>query len=327
MEIKADHIDISIVIVNYKSWKHLYNCLTSLHFSFDNFSFEVIVIDNKSDDGKLSEFRENFSWVKFIENSGNNGFANGCNVGALASKGKYILFLNPDTIANEKVIYEMWNYAQKNYQVGVVSCMQKKSSGGYEKKYRRFPSLLTLFGLTRAVAKPFIKVPGYKEDGVLFTDWVSGSVVFISREWYDQIQGWNEDYWMYFEDIDLCKRIAHSNGQIVLLENFELIHNHGGASRINLATSSITKTQVLISKHVYIDNHFTGLEKYLSHLLLILNNLLFKTLLSLLGLFFFFLRKLRLEQLIFIKLIKYYVGAMRNRTWLSSNSTNFPKNC
>ncbi len=320
----TNNIDISIIIVNYKSWKHLTNCLNSLK-SLDKemFSVEVIVVDNDSQDEILKDFQKEFSEVQFVLNSGNNGFANGCNFGASKAKGNYFLFLNPDTIANSKAIHEMWQFAKKNPQVGITSCLQKKSSGGYEKSVRIFPTVGTLFGLTRAIYKAFNKKQ-FKdnEEAILYTDWVSGSVVFISREWLTQIDGWNEDYWMYYEDMDLSKRVHESNGKVALLKTVEIIHNHGGASRLNIKTSALTKTEVLISKHVYIQNHFKGFERFLSHFLLILNNVLVKIILGFLGILLFFIPKMRLNVYLLTKMIQYYMPRFIKGNWLSSHSMN-----
>ena len=314
--------DISIVIVNYKSWKHLRNCLQSLQFDTEAFDMEVVVVDNQSNDGELSTFQQDFPQVQFIENTGNNGFANGCNLGAKHASGDNILFLNPDTLANKEAIEAMWNFAKKNHTVGVVSCLQAKTKGGYEKRDRSFPNLLTLFGFTRAISKLFNKPKKESENKVLFTDWVSGSVVFISKEWLGQIEGWNEDYWMYYEDMDLCKRVQISNGKVALLESVEIVHDHGGSSRINMKTASLTKTEVQISKHVYIRNHFQGIEKFLALFILVIYNLISKLILGILGILLFFIPKMRLNVYLLSKLIRYYFSSLMRGSWLSPNSMN-----
>lgn len=328
MTTELSNIDVSIIIVNYKSWRHLQHCLEALNGIQSNaFSFEILVIDNCSNDGKLDAFIQDFPRVKFKINSGNNGFANGCNFGAKHAQGTHLFFLNPDTIANEQAILKMLEYARLNHTVGIVSCHQKNANESYEKSERLFPELITLFGWTRAIYRILnaqkIKEQYNKDSVVIFPDWVSGSVVFISRSWFDQIQGWNEDYWMYYEDVDICKRVEEANGKIALLQNVEIVHNHGGASRINVKTASITKTEVLISKHVYIQNHFTGVYRFFAQLLVVLNNLIFKTVLAVFGLIFFFIPKLRLILNIYVKLITYYVNALFRGKWLSKKSLNY----
>jgi len=322
----SSSIDVSIIIVNYKSWKHVDNCLLSLQ-DYQKLCVDIIVVDNKSNDGKLEEFQSKFPVVNFIENSGNNGFAHGCNFGAKHAKGEYLLFLNPDTIANEEALVRMLDFYKKNPTVGIVSCLQKKVKGGYEKSDRLFLSFLNLFGLTRAfyrlLNKRYLSNKFKVENNVVYPDWVSGSVVFISKEWLYQIGGWNEDYWMYFEDMDLSKKVIEANGKVALLKGAEIIHNHGGASRINVKTAKITKSEVLISKHVYINNQLKGLEKWISLLVLVISNLFFGLILALFGMFFFFIPKLRLKFLLFVELMKYYISSLLNQTWLSSRSMNY----
>ena len=322
----TNKIDISIIIVNYKSWKHLRNCLNSLKNLNDlSFAYETIVVDNYSYDGNFEKFTKEFSSVQFVLNSGNNGFANGCNFGASKARGDYFLFLNPDTLINGKALEEILSFAKLNRNVGVTSCLQKKKTGGYEKSNRIFPNLVTLFGLTRAIYKLFSKKPPESNSQVLYTDWVSGSLVFISKEWFAQINGWNEDYWMYYEDMDLSKKVQKSNGKVAVLKSVEIIHNHGGASRLNIKTSAITKTEVQISKHIYIQNHFKGVERILSHFILFKVNVFFKLLLAILGVLLFFIPKMRLNVYLFTRIISYYSHCLKNRTWLSKNSMNFNK--
>jgi GT2 family glycosyltransferase len=323
MATSTNKMDLSIVIVNYKSWKHLHKCLNSLDFKSDRFDFEIIVVDNQSEDGQLTKFQQEFSQVHFVENSGNNGFSNGCNLGAKKARGTYVLFLNPDTIANERTLSTMLDFAKKHPTIGIVSCLQRKPKGGYEKSIRVFPNLFTLFGVTRAIYKRLQTKQVQAESNVIFTDWVSGSVVLISQEWLGQINGWNEDYWMYYEDIDLSKRVQISNGKVAILTSCDIVHNHGGSSRINIKTASLTKTEVLISKHVYIATHFQGIQKLLSFLLLIFYTLLSRIILGIFGVLLFFVPKMRLNVYLLLKTIRYYLGCITHRTWLSKNSMNF----
>ena len=321
-EVEINQKDVSIIIVNYKSWKHLKNCLDALtHFKQEQFSFEVLIVDNKSDDGKLKEFSEKYAQFRFVENSGNNGFANGCNLGALNSVGKHLLFLNPDTLATEDAVNTMLKSLQENSNYGIVSCNQLNNNGSYEDFDRIFPNTFTLFGLIRAVYRK-LKKKTKEEKSVIFPDWVSGSVVFISRKWFAKIEGWNEDYWMYFEDVDLSKKVRDNGGEVALLKDVNIIHNHGGASRINIKTASITKTEVVISKHIYLRNHFKGFKKFLLLLIVVLSTFISKLISAVLGLIFFFIPKLRLNLFLFIKLVSYYFTSYKFGSWLSLRSMN-----
>ena len=319
--------DVSIIIVNYKSWNHLDNCLLPLEkIKGINFSLEVIVVDNFSNDGKIEDFSKKYIKTTFIENSGNNGFANGCNIGAKNSNGKYLLFLNPDAIASEEAILKMLKASKENSNYGIVSCSQVNSKGKAEDSIRIFPNFLTLFGVSRAIYRKINKK--YKEivnskEIRIFPNWVSGSTVFISAAWFDKIKGWNEDYWMYYEDVDLSKKVFNLNGKVVLLKNAQIIHNHGGASRLNVKTSALTKSEVLMSRHVYVNTHFKGITKYISQLLLILQTVFSKLILGIIGVILFFIPKLNVQWYLLVNMIKYYISVLMNRTWLSKRSTQF----
>ncbi len=317
--------DISIIIVNYKSWLHLEKCLEPLNYdnSQGKISIETIVIDNKSNDRKLIEFKHRYRNIRFVENSGNNGFANGCNLGANLASSEYLLFLNPDCIINNQTIENLWDYSRLHRNIGIASCLQENKNEELEKTVRYFPKLITLFGVFRWFYK--VTIPKYlKETNEYYsTDWVSGSLLFISREQFDFVGGWNEDYWMYFEDVDLCKKIKEIGKEIVVLKTSKIFHNHGGASRINMKTSSLTKSEVLISKHVYIQNHFNGLEKLIAHVLLIIGNFINGIIFSLVGLVFFFIPKVRLQFYVFRKLLSYYLNSIKNKTWKSKRSINY----
>ena len=131
--------------------------------------------------------------------------------------------------------------------------------------------------------------------------------------------------WMYFEDVDLCRRIRNINGKIIFCNSVTIEHNHGGSSRINLKTASLTKTEVHISRHLFISKHKTGFEKVLIQSFLVINNLISGGLTALLGIVFFFIPKLFARTLIFFNLIRYYVRSFSRLSWVSPRSVNFIK--
>jgi GT2 family glycosyltransferase len=317
--------DISIIIINYKSWKHLENCLDSINkIDSTDFSFEVLVVDNCSSDRFFEVFKKKFTQYNFIENTGNNGFANGCNLGAKNAKGSFFLFLNPDTIISKEPLLKMYAFLNENKSVGIVSCKQVNTRGLYEKNVRFFPDLGTLFGFFRALNKKKLNSRISIKNNVLYPDWVSGAVLLINRTWFDKISGWDEDFWMYYEDVNLSKKVSNLGGKVALLANTEIIHNHGGSSRINIKTASLTKTEVLISKHVYIRHNYTGIKYFILQFLVVMNNLITKIIAALIGVLFFFIPKLRLNVYLCFNIIKYYFSSVLNRTWLSHRSLNHP---
>ena len=319
--------NISIIIVNYRGWKRLSQCLDSLRDIDDNrFSFEVVIVDNNSDDGIIDEFRKLYAKFTFIANTGNLGFANGCNLGAEKCNGSYFLFLNPDTIISGDALFGLLEEVSVRGLFSIVSGHQIREDGSEERPYGRFPSPGTLTGWMRAVNK-IVRItrqmPFPRTEKYIFPDWVSGSVVMISRESFNALGGWDEDFWMYFEDVDLCRRAAERGGEIVLLTTVCIEHNHGGASRINRHITALTKTEVNISRHVYISKHEKGIKGFCMHLFLLVNNLLIGFVPAIIGIVLFFITGLFVRSQIYLRLVSYYLNSLRRGTWLSQRSVNY----
>ena len=323
-------VDLSIIIVNYRGWKHLKNCLEALEsFSEEHFSYEVNVVDNYSNDGKLDEFQQRFAKFRFHLNTGNNGFSSGCNLGANVSSGRHLLFLNPDTIASEESVFGLLNTIRSIPGMTILSCTQKNSRGNEEGPYGFFPTLFTLSGILRAiyrkVKKKELEECFSPEKEIIYPDWVSGSVVMISKEKFDDLGGWNEDYWLYYEDVDLCKRATDKGGKVALHNRISIIHNHGGATRINPRVTALTKSEVIISRHVYLSRHYSGLSAAGLHFVVMTSVLLGKLIPAFFGLPFFFIRRLNQYTHLYRRLLAYYFLVPFRGTWLSPRSVNYKK--
>ncbi|WP_395050078.1 glycosyltransferase family 2 protein [Flavobacterium sp.] len=323
-------MDISIIIVNYRGWNALDECLESIDTIVSKtVTFETIIVDNCSNDGLFTVFKQKYSKFTFIENSGNNGFSNGCNFGASIAKGNYFFFLNPDTKLTFEALETLLQTSILHPEIGILSCLQINENNVFYKQNNLFPTLGSFFGISRFIFKKLNKVKLQKRfnnnNTLFYPDWVTGAVVFVSREWFNKINGWNEDYWLYFEDVDLCKKISLVKGKVAVTRETTIFHQHGGASRLNIKTKALTKTEVIISKHVYIKNQFsTGIQIYL-HSLLIIGVFSEKIFLSLLSLFLFFIPKLKVNRLILKNLSVYYFNAIQKQTWISPRAMNYKK--
>jgi len=319
--------DISIIIVNYKGWKRLKQCLDSLKLIKDNrFSHEGIIIDNLSNDGQIEVFIKLYPAFTFIVNSGNLGFASGCNLGAANSQGSFLLFLNPDTIISADALFNLLKEVRNRKEFSVISCGQVNEDGSMERLHRVFLSVFTATGWLRALNRLIHRHKEklfYQTGDYLYPDWVSGSVIMISRESFNGLCGWDEDFWMYYEDVDLCRRAKQRNGEIVILKNTTIEHNHGGSSRINLQTSALTKTEVNISRHIFISKHERGWRAVFIHSILILDNMVLGLPVAIAGTLFFFIRRLNLKSRVYFKLANYYLESIHSQTWLSKRSVNY----
>jgi len=316
--------DLSIIIVSFRGWSRLSKCLESLDaFTGNIIKIEVIVVDNKSEEATILNIEKRFPKFRFVYNTVNGGFANGCNMGVKYAAGEFILFLNPDTVVAETEVEKLLTVARQNPEFGIVSCRQVNEKGKESVVYGTFPSLFNLTGIQRAIFRPNPPRTESSKPAISFPDWVSGSVILIRKETFKKADGFDEDFWMYFEDVDFCRRIRDSNQEIAYCGNITVEHNHGGSSRIDLKTTSLTKTEVHISQHIYISKHKTGSERFIIQTFLVLNNLISGGLMAITGLLLFFIPKMFSLTLIYYRLIRYYIGSLFRSSWISRRSVNF----
>jgi len=312
--------DLSIIIVSYRGWDRLTRCLDSLmSLAGGSFSYEVIIVDNNSDDDAIYKIEKQYSGFTFIHNKINGGFANGNNIGSKAANGEFILILNPDTVATSSAVGRLLEAARSNPDYSVISCRQVNEKGKEVNATGDFPEFRNLTGFQRSILRLFGRKSQRHLTGssVSFPDWVSGSVIMIKKELYNRMGGFFEGYWMYFEDVDLCKRVSDDGGKIVFLNDVTIGHDHGGSSRINLKTTSITKTEVQISRHVYVSRNIKGAERVLTQSFLVINNLVSGAVMAVIGLVLFFLPKVFVRTVVYVKLLNYYIGSLFRISWIS----------
>jgi len=315
-------LNLSIIIVCYKGYKRLKQCLDSLaQFKGGIMKTEVIVVNNCPGDDEFKYLLKNYPAFRHIENIKNGGYGNGCNLGASIANGVFFLILNPDTIVTEHAIVNLVDFMKTNPAIMASSCRQVYESGKESIAWGPFPDYQNMTGVMRKLFSTGYKSQIKHKEGfpyeIFFPDWISGSAILMRREDYKKLNGFDEDYWMYFEDVDLCRRIRNSGGEIAFCTNITIGHNHGGSSRINIKTSSTTKAEVFISKHIYISKHFSGFKKTLIQIFMVVNNLLSLIIMATAGLIFFFVPKLFLWVRILINIIDYYVGCLMRGSWAS----------
>lgn len=147
-------MDISIIIVNYNSWVVLSDCIESILNLNTALNTEIIVVDNKSTNDLFLQYQQKYTTVKWISNSGNNGFANGCNLGATNANGDYIFFLNPDTKLKAGVL-EHFTAIYNTENIGILSCLQTNNNGSFHKYNLLFPNSVRIFGVLRSLERFF----------------------------------------------------------------------------------------------------------------------------------------------------------------------------
>ncbi len=312
---------LSIITVNYRSWGHLQTALDTLQPDIPA-DWEVIVVDNESQAEPFHEFQARYPWVTFIANARNSGFGFGCNLGAAEASGSELLFMNPDVIASCDDIKALLQEKTDHPDAALLSPKQLDSSGRAQKVFDDFPDLLNqskiLKALLRVLHPTRFKDPRAEYADLTYCDWITGSCLLISRADFDAIGGWSEDYWMYVEDADLCRRARDQGLRVAYAPNVQVVHAHGGSSRLNVEVRAMTKLEVIISKHVYAHKHFRGLRRWMMHDLIGLLRLPLLTVATLADLLTLMqVPALRVRSKMLAGLLAYYAGVLKTRTWLS----------
>ena len=321
------NIQLSIIIVNYKSWKVLQQCLDSFKQYPPKCTYELIIVDNGSNDGQFDIFAQCNPQACFVKNTGNNGFSNGCNLGADNAKGEYLLFLNPDIqLTDSPAIDTMISFAQENTNIGITSCRKINPKGNPEREVAFANPWLTigwLRSIYKLINKVKIKTKYPSKKSIWYPDWVAGSVVLIQSSLFNKIGRWDqENYWMYYEDVDLCRKVKQSNKDIVLLRDVELQHAHGGSSRRNPSTTAITKSEVVTSNHVFVQKNTHGLNRIALHATIIIDTLASWMLRVLFTMPVFWKSAFKANIFTLFAIIRYYINVAIRATWKSKRLAN-----
>jgi GT2 family glycosyltransferase len=232
-------VDVSIVIVNYNNCDLLYNCLISIFKFSENIKYEIIISDNGSTDESLAMLRLNFPNVIIIENKVNLGFGAANNKGACLAQGKYILFLNSDTRLLNNAVGLFFSFADLykcsilggyllDDKENIIHSHENFSSPGktfIRLVYLSFPALYTI--------KKFIapkKIIKYDDVKCQEVQYVTGADLFIRRDVFISLNGFDEKFFMYFEDDDLCRRANQKGYKAYVIPGPKIIHLEGKSS-------------------------------------------------------------------------------------------------
>ncbi|PKL83342.1 MAG: glycosyl transferase [Ignavibacteriae bacterium HGW-Ignavibacteriae-3] len=256
--------DLSIIIVNYNVKEFLLNLLDSVLAASKNISIEIIVVDNASDDGSIEILKDKFPGVKLIANKVNVGFGSANNQAMKIAVGKYFLLINPDTIVREDTFEKMIGFFENTPEAGIAGCRVLNPDGSLQLACRRsFPGPWTSFtkvtGLSRLFPKSRIlaryNLTYLDENKTYEVDAVSGAFLMLRREVFEKIGGFDEQFFMYGEDLDLCYRAQKSDFNIYYVHSTEIIHYKGESTK----RSSIDETQVFYhAMHLFVRKHLSS---------------------------------------------------------------------
>ena len=241
-------IKLTVVIVNYNSGEYLEKCIQSLENVRGEADMEIFVVDNASSDQSINNAQKKFPEINYILNSENLGFGKANNQVLKKLKTEYVLILNPDCEVNSGVLKRLLEYMEEDPEVGVATAQIKLANGKIDlTAHRGFPtpwaSFLYLLGdnsLYHLSNKSFKQIHE--------VDSVSGAFFLTGKSILDKVGLFDEDYFMYAEDIDLCYRIKKAGFKIMYFPDIEVLHHKGISSGLKKHSQELTRADLETKK-------------------------------------------------------------------------------
>lgn len=262
-------MDLSIIIVNYRTYELTKQTINSVLSTVNNISYEVIVVDNSSEDGSLQHLIQDFNDsenIHFVANTYNGGFAVANNLGFKQTKGEYLLLLNSDVILHESTVNKSLNYIKQHDNIGILGCKVSLPDGSLDKACRRsFPTFSVSFYRMTGLSKLFPNSPRFNQynlsylddDGVYPVDCVVGAFMLMKSEVYQECGGLDESYFMYGEDIELCYNVKELGYDVYYYGNTEITHYKGASgSNKRLLYEFHKSMEIFYDKHYKKENSF-----------------------------------------------------------------------
>jgi N-acetylglucosaminyl-diphospho-decaprenol L-rhamnosyltransferase len=225
---------LSIVIVNYHSGELLKDCLTALFNTSSTLDLEVFVINNDSTHDLAPVLNQEWSKVEFIQNNTNLGFAAGANIGFRKSKGEFVLVLNPDVLVQDQSVETLVNTLRNNADAGLALPLLRNPDGTLQYSCRRFYSYTTLvmrrapfnrFFPSHAAARKHLMLD-WNHDNLARVDWGLGAAMLVRRSALQDSCLFDERFFLYFEDVDLCIRLRRWGWKVLYDPRASMIHHH-----------------------------------------------------------------------------------------------------
>lgn len=250
---------LSIIIVNFETPDYTLECVRSIYKNRPHCAFEVIVIDNGSKDGSLESIRKETPQVVCIETGKNLGFSQANNLGINNSRGNFILLLNSDTKILDNSLDRMLEYLMANSQVGTVGPRQLHGNAKLQLSWGSFPTLISeAFRklVHYRLSLNDLKIRDYLEEkyaGSTDVDWVSGSCLMARKQALTDAGLLDGYFFMYFEDIDLCRRIKDAGWKIHYNSDITIVHYGGVSAKRNLLRVLVEyrRSQIYFTRKYY----------------------------------------------------------------------------
>lgn len=228
--------DLAIITVSYNDARWLRPCLDTIAAHLGDLSADVVVVDNASTDGTTELVRSEYPWARVVA-SPNLGFAHGNNQGLRTCDARYVLFINPDTEILDGTFAQLVAELDARPRVGLIGCRQITGEGRLDTTIRYAPNALRLLGdgfgaerlprRSRRLGERELDPAAYDRD--TRCDWTSGSFMLARREALESAGWMDERFFMYSEEVDLCRRIAQAGWEVRHLPSMTILHQDGKA--------------------------------------------------------------------------------------------------
>jgi len=247
-------VDVSIIIVSYNTKNFVPDCLSSIHKTIKKNTFEVFIVDNASTDNSAEDAekfikQKDYKNMFVIASKENLGFSKANNVGVKRSKGRYVLFLNPDTVIYDNTIDFLIGYMDQNKKVGALTCKLDMPNGEIDDaSHRGFPtpwnSLAHFSGLDKIFPNSKF-FSGYSQGWKDLSktheiDALAGAFMLTRREAGEEVHWWDEDYFFYGEDLQFCFDLIKKGWKIMYVPEVSILHYKGVSGGLKKVSQKIT---------------------------------------------------------------------------------------
>ena len=248
---------ISIIIVTWNTAKITHECVTSIKKYLNPNNYEIIIVDNNSTDNTNDLFSKR-SDIKYIKNNANLGFSKANNIGSSLAKYNYLLFLNSDMVLVDDSLNNMVDYYSNHRHIGLIG--PQLLNPDLTPQASVFPPQTLLNAFRQYWLKQPSTFSKYIPPSLTPSSvWsISGGAILINRQLFTQLGGWNEQYYFYFEDLDLCRSIKKLGLEIIYFPETKIIHHHGASGK-NITKASDQWRRLIpgsITYHGYLKHTF-----------------------------------------------------------------------
>lgn len=265
--------DLSIIIITYNSESYINDCFESIYKHCKGINYEIIILDNNSQDRTIDIIESDYDNVKLIKSKINLGFSKGNNKAVQYSKGDYVLLLNIDTILLQDISGLLSLFKNSN-KIGALGIKMLDANKNYQLSVGKFPKPWNLIKLSflNNISPEFTNGQFDNPNKLRKVDWITGAFLLTKKEYWDNVKGLDEDYFMYVEDVDFCKKLEYLNKDTYYLPSLSYIHFVG---------FNKNRERFLIKGYaIFVEKHFKGLNKIIAKFSLKINYAFKKTIKS-----------------------------------------------